>query len=278
MKIPGPYTEQVAEFTNEMLSAKDFDGTISLTSDEGKGILTVNQSYAAALDTMFGPQIAERFLIDGHNSETPAEIIMRLHPDMDGAEAEAHAIELINGKIAILSAQIGTPLEGGDLWPRPTEGFLDLWKAIENHNLVSESQITPVVLSAGHVPFITKVFELYGLEPPMIVTDDLLVSDYGFADFSPAERAKPNTPLIEVAHTLWLGRLGIEATPENVELTKANITYAGDDLKKDGGLAANYGVEKFKLIEKQRSRQQWRELADWLGIGTKAAAMYGGGS
>lgn len=261
-------TPAAACLSSELLFASDFDGTKFLTSEMGAGILTVSDAYAEGIDELLGTGYADTFIKDGgHQHRTPSEIIAELCPDMTPDEVESMSLHLIRAKMNLLIDQIGKPLADGAKWPRPTDGLVHLWNQISQHNSNIENAIATAEISAGHIPFIEKTYDVHGLkQPDIIVTDDFLVDELGMGEISAQERAKPSVLLLEVASTLWLNRLNIASNTEEMEAAKQHIIYTGDSDEKDGGLARNYGVE-FVLLEPEHSSDNWQEIGQWLSIG-----------
>lgn len=264
-------TDRAEQLGNERLGAFDFDGTQFQTSEEGAGIVSVDQAYAMVLEDLLGVGVADQFRETGHNHRTPAEIIQQLCPDMIPHEVDQHALRLIAGKKAVLLGQVGTRLADGALWPRPTEGFPDLWE-----DLANESRVTTAVISAGHVPIIKAVFDVHSLpEPDILVTDDVLVEEFDMGDVSPEERAKPAPLTLEVASTLWLARLGItDVISQGLDfdsVMRSHIVYAGDSEEKDGGLAASFGVD-FVLVNPDQSFKNWQSFRQRIGLSSLSAS------
>lgn len=248
------------------LFASDFDGTKFLTSESADDILSVDDAYAVALDSLLGPNIADKFLEKGgHLHRTPAEIILSLCQDMSANDTEVAANVLTKIKLDVLMDQVGKPLADGALWPRPTDGFTDLWSVLPQ----SDGLITTADISAGHAPFIHRVYDQHGLQrPDLVITDEFLVADLDLGDTPPEERAKPAPLLLEVAKSLWLEQLGSKALllAEDEELMLHSIIYVGDSKEKDGGLAENCDIE-FVLLEPELSVENWAEVGRWLGLG-----------
>lgn len=256
--------------------ASDFDGTQFLTSERAQDISTVSDAYAIALDSMFGPEASDSFLNEGgHNHRTPSEIIRSLLTDETHDKTEKLAQDLTERKLEVLLDQIGKKLSDGALWPRPTDGFAKLWDFVNDSDAADKPRIFTTVLSAGHAVFIERVFETHGLcLPDAIVTDELLISDYGMAEMPLEARAKPATPLLEVATALWLDDIEARQKLADEPELKSRVVYAGDSPEKDGGMAQNFGVD-FVLIDETSAEQGWSNVGIKLGLGVGFTAISG---
>lgn len=252
---------------DQLLFASDFDGTKFLTSELGKGILTVSDAYAEGIDTVLGAEYADAFTqTGGHHHRTPAEIVADLCPDMTQSEVENISVALIAAKISLLTEQIGKPLHDGALWPRPTDGLVSLWEQVSDHNDANDN-ITTAELSAGHTPFIKKTYDVHGLEQPdLILTDDFLVDELDMGAIPAQKRAKPETLLLEVASALWLKKIESSSGEDALTQAKGSTIYTGDSIEKDGGLAQNYGVT-FVLLDPEHSIKNWNQIGRWLQVG-----------
>lgn len=250
----------------ELLFASDFDGTKFLTSESGEGILTVSEAYAEGIRDLLGAPAVAQFLDQGgHQHRTPAEIVADLCPDMAISEIESQARLLTAAKIAILTEQIGKPLSDGVLWPRPTDGFVSMWENL-GWSDQRDTSVTTADLSAGHIPFIKRTYDVHGLQhPDFVVTDDFLVDELDLGDVPLEDRAKPSPLLLEVANALWMAQLGASATATNERLQRANTIYVGDSLEKDGGMAEKYGAT-FVLLNPEASVENWEEVTEWLNM------------
>lgn len=255
-------------FERPRLLCPDYDGTIALTSETGPGIMSVNDSYAEAIDGLLGKDSAQSFIDSGgHGHRTPAEIISSLI-DAPQTTISNFANEITATKLEILVNQIGRPLPGGETWPRFTEGFYWMWLTLSDDRSLS---VDTAILSAGHTEFIKKTFDNKGMpQPDIIITDDVL-TELGYGNLSGEDRAKPNTPMIDLAETIWLGRNKI---PTGIVNRAVDIMFVGDDPIKDKGLAENAGVA-WRLLKPTNSREIWYDVGRWASGMHVEAITYG---
>lgn len=258
-----PVGANQAQFEGARLFATDFDGTTHLTSEEAPGIATVNDAYRDAIDETLGASAVQTFLRQGgHQHRTPAEIVSDISPDMDTLEVAEASSRITHLKLEVLMGQIGKELPGGDVWPRPTNGFVKFWQSLQQDR---ERGITidTAVLSAGHTEFITKTFAVHELaQPDILVTDDVLIG-FNLGYLPPDMRAKPAPLPLAVAKLLWLGRHGMRAHDDiDMQALNARIMFAGDSEAKDGGLAQSAGVD-FVHVDPDTSHCAWGEARQW---------------
>lgn len=238
------------------LFSSDFDGTIALTSEVLPGGTDVNGAYAQAIESELGDEAALAFRGQGgHSHRTPLEIVQAVAPGLSQDRLIRSTDAVTNGKLEILLDQIGKPMADGVLWPRPTDGFTDLWQAI-NDAQESGVVLPTAIISAGHTAFIEAWFDkcLQLPRPDSLITADVF---RGLSlSIAPEAQAKPSPLLMHLAQ-VSLG-FDMSTTPPTI--------YAGDDPIKDGGFAKNCGVE-FILIEKGKERPAWQRVADFLRLG-----------
>ncbi len=267
------YEQDIVAITSSGLFGSDFDGTKFRTGESAPGILTVNEAYAEGIASLVGSALADVFLDQGgHNHRTAPVIIKDLCPDMPDEDVESTSASLVEAKMQLFNDQIGRTMPDGSIWPRPTDGFVECWDRVGDLRRKNPLAVVTADLSAGHVSFIVKTYDVHGLErPDMIVTDETLTGEHGMQDVLPVDREKPAPLLMEVAHKGWLTLLGVDAGLVNDQTSKDRVIYAGDSPEKDGGLAANHGVE-FVLINTDSARPDWERVNYWLRLGVAGLA------
>ena len=240
---------------NATLFATDYDGTTNITSEPSSRIVDVNQAYAIGLADVLDEEAAATFSAQGgHKNRTPIEIIEALRPHLDYSTLGRLANTLSEVKLDILIGQIGTELEDGSRWPRPTDGYVEFWTQL-NEAMASGAAISTAIISAGHTRFIERSFDYFGLpQPQCMITEDVL---RGLRLTVPLRhQAKPQPLPLELAkQVLRIAQSRLFA----------RVIYTGDDPVKDGGLATNAGAE-FVLIDKSNARAGWREVSESLGL------------
>ncbi len=161
--------------------------------------------------------------------------------------------------------------EIGDEWPRPTKGFLDFYRSVDEH-CDEDVAIDFAVVSSGHDLFIEKTFDTWGLKRPGILVTEDEIRGLKFPK-EVERRVKPSAFPLALAHFKWM-RKNRMMTDENIrdrgEKTKPRIVFIGDDPKKDGGMAERSGIlfgrfgEQFTLSPGMRPNSfifgDWGEL------------------
>jgi hypothetical protein len=246
------------------LWVSDYDETQFHTIKEKPASdIGVNEAYKKAIENLFGRQTLQRYVDSGeHQGRTPAEIVHDLEPDIPPEELPAHSQRLIRIKVDTLLDQVGTKLEDGTRWPRPTTGFMSFMVDVEMLKEEDPDTLTTAIVSAGHAEFILKTYDLYGIaHPDILVTDDVMQE--GWPHLSPVERAKPSRLPMDVVRSAWA-----ESNP-NGSLHRFNVIYTGDDQLKDGQLAFNSGVDFVHVGETpDMQATAWATVAQRLQLGT----------
>jgi hypothetical protein len=243
------------------LFAGDFDGTMFLTAEPAPGGIGVNEAYQLAISEVLDDEAAALFMAEGgHNHRDPTEIVSYLRPSLTGFELERAADSVTGHKLDILMDLIGRPMADGVLWPRPTEGFTELWRAIYAAKDVGRL-IGTATISAGHTDFQKKTFSVYDLpHPDIFITADVMRQLS--LSRPPQDVVKPSPILLRLAQAIWRDQLETLGIPwsENHFVTH----YAGDDPIKDAQLAQNSGVS-FELITND-SQAAWRRMGAKLHV------------
>lgn len=237
----------------QRLLACDFDNTIAQTGERAPGILTVEDAYIRAVGRVFGCSALGQYQMNGGlNNRAPGEITLQLAPFLSPFESRQRTEDLIAAKLAVLSAQVGTRLPDSGFWPRPVPGFSGAWQIATRDN----SQIDTAVISSGHDDFIGRCFAMYNLEKPSImVTDDLIRETMASEEYPLL--VKPSPRLMDITHTLWAQRFS------NATNLAERTLYVGDDIHKDGELAAASGVS-FVHIKQGAEMRSWQKVTQWL--------------
>lgn len=257
----------------------DFDGNAANTFTASPNGIGVKEAYEIAIHNIFG-DTGERLYrkIGSLQNRAPSELVADLfsaakdsqelinhgkvfHENQNGnlsrfvpegkgagltwndSQPETTLAEmLVLRKLELLTAEIGPE------WPKPFEGVLSFLKQCE------EKGIKVIILSSGHELFIKKVFQLWGVKAPEMITDDDLRGKTPYL-------SKPNPALIE-----FVLKKAPKCTP---------IYYLGDDPIKDGQLAINAGIpfgwfnpsrekSSVALPENTIEFQNWKELPGLL--------------
>jgi len=151
---------------------------------------------------------------------------------------------LVCRRLSLLLECIGETFADGTPWPRPCEGFTSFWTKIQQLKEQGGS-IDTALISSGHISFIEKTFEVWGLSMP-----DILITDDDIRGLNvPTEmerRVKPGLLPFALAHQSWLrkrGLLGENFSVYRATVERDRIVYLGDDVKKDGGMAMGAHVK-----------------------------------
>lgn len=222
----------------------DFDGTMANTFEPSPSGVGVHEAYHHAVLTTLGDgALAHYCKSGGLRNRAPREVVEELFDagfgtGLDLTTATEH---LVTSKIqCLLTRAFGQLCVDGAPWPRLTNGFGAFWRMVKERQ-----EIATVILSSGHEDCIVRTFEMHNLPVP-----DLIVSDDDL-------RALPE-PLCKPDPRLWQYMLG------KSKFTFVNAVYVGDDVVKDGELAANSGVQFFHFAPEGTPRHGHEgTFADW---------------
>lgn len=258
----------------------DFDGTLADTFQPSPNGIGVTEAYETSILNIFGKKGVSIYQqIGGLNNRAPSEVITDLlasagesyeemitnaksfHKRQNGTLAglvpygKGAGLNWINGrtnvvlsemlvlrKLQILSNEIGCN------WPKPFKGVVSFL------NQCNQRSIKFALLTSGHELFIEKVFQHWGVEKPIMVTDDDLRGNTPYL-------SKPNAALMDLV---------LKKVPEGIP-----AIYLGDDPVKDGGFAENTGIpfgwfnpskKKFDgiLPENTLQFQSWDDLHKYI--------------
>lgn len=251
------------------LLACDYDGTQFLTSEPTPSGVSVETAYTLAIGEHLGRAALNAFVDQGgHKHRTVTEIIRSLIPDLDRNRLERFASRITDSKLEILGSCIGEHLPDGTPWPRPTDGFVELWERVDEAKNAG-NLVGTAVISAGHTSFEQKTFDMLGLTPPDVyLTDDVIQA---LALNMPLkDQVKPSPLMLELAQQLFLYKIKIANRGLNLSSDTLKTIYVGDDPIKDGGLAEQANVE-FVLMDPHHARESWQQVATHLGLGALAS-------
>jgi hypothetical protein len=290
-------------FESARLFASDADNTQMLSFEKSPQGIGVEEAYRYGIAAIYGPSGVNQYIASGgHQNRTPAEIVISLVPfvknpevfqhvalmteldyptqdivahiqtitpseknitvsDLEIEELKATTRLLVDLKLQRLLSQVGLALPSGEYWPRPVPGFMDFMKLLRG----SSEPIDSAIISAGHTQFIDSVYDLWGIERPDIYVTTETLSKLNLDEyFTPSELAKPSSLLMTVTEQLWVQKYGL---PDTTAIDKEQIVYVGDDIRKDGGLARNSGVE-FIHIDPCAPEESWRRVGKHLLLDT----------
>lgn len=250
----------------------DFDKTIAMTSEPGPNKIGVVEAYDLAVGEVFGNKGLNIYKESGGlKNRAPTEVVYDLLKKDDGVlienaknffksqflrllsimpenfDRDSFVTDgsvnlndlltwmLVTEKCSHMIEEIGKELPSGEMWPRPTKGFIDFYKLITEKRQDGFSLVTAVV-SSGHREFIRKTFDVYGLDvPTYMVTDD----DMRKVNLPVWRKVKPAPYLFAVVHHSFMKDQGIN---DSSRFDKSRMIYFGDDPNKDGLLAKNSRV------------------------------------
>jgi len=255
-------------FPDAQLIAKDFDGTVARTFEKSPNGIGVNESYTAAIETMFGSKALRHYLQGGGlRNRATIEVIQELAPDARGKELVQLGTTFTDLRLGVFLDEIGQRFPDGNIWPRPTPGYLELREQVD----AARSQgrlIDDLILSSGHARFIEKTYRAWNVGPPThIVAEEAIRQN---APGVPAEKLiKPSPKVMEIARSIWRSSYGIApgALPHTDE--RHRIIYVGDDPVKDGELARSSGID-FILLDPANSSETWQNLTARMRLGDTA--------
>lgn len=249
----------VFESTNLWVS--DFDGTMANTFEPAPSGVDVTEAYIRSIGELYGEAAQERYIAEGgHKNRTPAEIVSGMYPNLGPDELDIETERLVGTKLDILLGQIGDEMHDGARWPRPVDGFLEVWCDVQQARLYSHKRIDTAVISAGHQEFILRTFDLWDVPHPDIIVSEETVRSLRLS-IPPEETAKPRPFPMQLVEMQWAARHAILKQLDPGDWQR--ILYTGDDEVKDGGLARNAHVD-FVLIDSEAPAQSWRQAHDLL--------------
>jgi len=223
--------------TPNYLLVFDFDGTAFRTFEPSPNGIDVENAYKLVVGKVFGEEGLKGYQnVGGLGNRAPSELIkLLLANDESGilqekalglmatkvegkniaqTNAEDAIIEFcIEEKVSILEAEIGTVFPNGEMWPRPTEGFLRFWKQVQTINKEGLVDIKTAFVSSGHKNFIEKTFKARELELPnfLITEDNVRERKY---PLEITRRVKPGQLQMAMAHIEWLKSWGLSSEEE----------------------------------------------------------------
>jgi hypothetical protein len=249
-------------FSYAVLSSNDFDGTIARTFDPSPNRIGITEAYRHAIGVVLGGTALETYLATPgeHSNRAPMEIVSSLDPNLEDSALVEATSALIDAKLEILMNEVGRHADGS-MWPKAVDGFLPLWERIYEQRREG-ALIDTSIISSGHTPFIEKIFrELWDMPlPDILITDDTVRQHYSHIPI--ADVVKPSPFMMQLAQKRWAIMYRLEGVPQD-DNYPSRIIYAGDDAVKDGGLAANAGVD-FVRIEQHAPEEGWLEVGRWI--------------
>jgi hypothetical protein len=261
-------------FISARIRIDDFDGTEFDTLEPSPSGVGVNEAYKIAIEEVFSFDIdaLRKYEADGeHKNRTPAEIALSLAPNASPKGLSKLTNELVQRKLDCMMDQIGKPLPDGDLWPRPIPGFLECTRKIEAAKEAG-ALITTAIISAGHNAFIKKCYDVHGLAYPDIMVTDETIN--GLYSTQPLHRlTKPSSLPFWLVKAQWVNLFAdngedfadLMSSPSNTRMV-----YAGDDPKKDAGLAANAGIPFVYIDKAGNTKLSWQTVELVLSLGSVA--------
>ncbi len=255
-------------FPAAQLLAKDFDGTVAQTFEKSPSGVGVHEAHELTVETMFGVKALDHYIDGGGlRNRAPVEVVQDLAPDAKGDELNQLVSRFIDTKLSVLMGEIGTRFSDGNIWPRPTTGYLGLRERIEEAR-DDGLLIDDLILSSGHEPFIRKTYQAWNVGEPTHIVAEEAIRQLAL-DLPIEQLVKPSPVLMDVAHNVWRQGYGLKSTSEPVLDERDRIVYVGDDPIKDGELAKSSGVD-FVLLDPGNSFEIWQSVASRLHLGHAA--------
>lgn len=232
------------------LIATDYDGTQFDT------ISNVEEAYCFAIEQVFGEEGVKIFMREeGLRNRAPSEIVEDIvkYPGMLEKAEESFKktagmltdtipcivplewIEekpvasitelLIRQKLRLLMAKISKD------WPKPCQGVPEFMETLTELSAADGVHVDLAILSAGHVAFIQKSYQMQNLHcPELLATDD----HFRYKGLTPEYRRKPAKALFDYVYDLW-----VKTVDGDGHCSLDHVVYAGDCPIRDGGLALN---------------------------------------
>lgn len=260
-----------SSFEGARLFTSDYDGTKFITDEPAPGGVGVEGAYELGLNEIGGHKAVDLFRQQGgHQGRTPYEIVKACIPDAGEDDVSALTDRLVPIKLEHLLGNIGRPLPDGGIWPRPTEGFLNLWRLIYEAR-ANGSLIDTADISAGHEEFLLKTYLAYDIpSPDILVTSDTVHQLSLSSLIVMSEFAKPAPGLMTIALDRWFELYDwASLDPATLSAARNKVFYTGDNEERDGGLARNSGVD-FIHVPVSGSVEAWHAVARRLALGDTA--------
>ncbi len=270
----------------------DFDETCFTTFiSKGDGV-EVHRAYEIAVDTVLGKEAQQDFSnYGGLSNRAPLDVIKGLidrepsliqralghaqeyfaHPEVrtdiglgliarfaDRGQAVNDELtwRAITEMLVIRKKEILIP-QISEEWPMPVKGFGEFWHAFytekERRGL---KHVHTAIVSSGHTDFIQLALEQAGLElPDVFMTDDEMRRQ-------PHPKTKPDPMALQLVRKAWLNAYLIPSTLRRsdsfISAARRREVYIGDDIKKDGQMAAN---DKIKFLHHDGSPEAWPRIS-----------------
>lgn len=170
-----------------------------------------------------------------YHRQAVAEFVARRQVTADQLAIQAVTELVVLRKKEVLFAQINPD------WPKPINGFDEHWAGLYSRRNAGGDwdTIHTAVVSSGHSDFIGRVLQANGLpEPDLYVTDDEMRRQ-------PQPRVKPHPLLLRLVRNTWFSEYRVIKKAEDqafLNNSKKRQVYIGDDLAKDGQMAASDGI------------------------------------
>ncbi len=261
-------------FSDSYMLAYDFDEfcfTASISSGRGP---EVHEAYSIAVRTVLGGSAEQDFTgYGGLSNRAPLDVIQGLlttdvglvHTALDHAkehfantedrsdigldiisrfadrsevEPDELTIRAITEMLVIRKKEVLLP-QINSAWPVALDGFVEHWTSLYEMKAGDWENVHTAIVSSGHTDFIQKTLEVSGLpQPDVYMTDDEMRRQV-------TPRTKPDPFALQLARNAWFNAYAIPVgmrTEAFLEKAKYKQLYGGDDLVKDGQMAANDGI------------------------------------
>lgn len=241
-------------FDQAYFVGSDFDSTNACTFRPAPSGIGVNEAYTYAVESVFGVQAAKIFAAGGGlQNRAPIEVVQQFAAHASPEEQAAFLRCLDDEKLSVLMHQIGPT------WPEPTAGFPDFMRRLHAARDVGKA-VSFATISSGHKPFITATFDAWGLPQPDIILAQEKIAELA-GQRGTAIPVKPNRILMRDAYNLWRESHGLNPTDKIDPHDYFRMAYVGDDLVKDGGLAAGMPYYNIQPDNARQSAAMWQLLA-----------------
>jgi hypothetical protein len=252
-------------FPNARLAAMDFDNTVAQTFEKSPAGIDVQAAYAYAIDDVFDPDELSTYRASGGlQNRAPLEVVTSLMPGASPEELKAKEQEMNRAKLSILLGEIGTRFNDGQVWPRPLPGYMDFRMSLEDARN-DGIRIEDAIISSGHEEFIKKTFSAWSVNHPTHIVAVETMDRVGYG-----HEVKPSPILMDIVRNFWREGYGLNFWRDASDDELRRIVFAGDDIIKDGQLAANSGVDFVHVPDIHTSRCAFIDIAHRLGIGKTA--------
>ena len=250
----------------------DFSDTTFSMLNPPSGV-GMESAYELAVSRLFGQGSLSTYrACFGLRDRAASEVVSRLTPESSPAEIRRLTKRLVEEKLSHLLDQVGVTRNGA-MWPTPSKGFLPFWHRLSELREAGAVE-TAVISAGGHAAFIERVWQVYDLRlPDVIISADDIPTVFRSKDMKSFSMPRP-LPLALARQRL--AQLN-NSVGMNAWSNKGNVVYCGDNLMRDGGVAAKGAVRHGLFAPDQEIKfiPNGFQFPDWAWVQTHLPGIPG---